>query len=183
MLCCHGTSADNLESILRDGLKCETDKVWNVSCQEVYCWAENSVEIDDEEDVEYWMIQLAYESAQCAMAKAKDCRGVVIMFEVDEYELTEDNSCENMQAASSIKRDIHPNEFVKVLIGPDLGLIRGYFIGNMLHRPLNGLEFDETETAVGEVFQKMEFYPEDLLDSGLLEEIPLGKPTIAGAIV
>lgn len=149
MLCFHGTSADNLESILQNGLQPNADKVWNCSLDEIYCWPVSSFED------EYEAMEMAKSSATIALATSKDCRAVVIAFEIDESELDEDYSCENMDDARVVCRTIKPEEFTQVYVSDDLSLIKGVLIGYCLNRDYyDSSVFSEIEIAIGELFNK-----------------------------
>mgnify|MGYP001580487392 CR=1 FL=1 len=150
VLCTHGTSADNLQSILEYGLLVDKPKVWCVSNDAIYCWSKRYVDIEygeneDEEYVEEILIQTALNNCYCTLATAKDCRAVVVLFNVNEDELEEDLSCDNMNIASCIHRNIKPEEIVKVLISQDLSIIRGLFISMMTNKRLYNNQFTEFE--------------------------------------
>src|SRR5690349_10879718 len=110
----HGTSADNLQSILEHGLSANESKIWNVSSDMVYLWCPEALAKADcfeDEDEEYKALggfRAASESAQFACATAKDCRLVVLEIELDANEVEPDRSSENMesQGAVCINRDI-----------------------------------------------------------------------------
>jgi hypothetical protein len=156
----HGTSADYLDSIIENGLLCcpGIDRNWIPSMNEVYFWGDNFIENecdedDDEEMIEYRLIDAAIDSAQCAIAKAKDCRIVVVKFEVPDDEVKTDYSCENMESANCIARDVKPEEIISIQISNDLSLIRGYFIATMMNRTESAIEFTNMEKFVGELFE------------------------------
>lgn len=173
MLCFHGTTADNLPSILANGLKCDTDKVWNCSRDKIYFWGKNFIDrgCDGEFDRER-LISQAFDSASCGLAAAKDCRAVIIIFELDESEHEDDNSCDNMQEANCVGRDIKPEEIKEILISNDLSLIRGYFIYCMMNRDLYNLEFSRLEEKIGRAFGNMELIDE-LYEIVEWENVPL----------
>lgn len=174
MLCYHGTSADNLESILKFGLEIDSPKIWKPSLKEIYCWSKNYIEGElrydeddgpyDEADYKDRMISAAFDSAFVALSKAKDCRAIVVIFNVNESELNDDSSCENMEHANSVGRNIKPHEIVEVLVSNDLGLLRGYFVGLTMNRELAMVNYSAIESRIGQMFHKCEFYPEDIED-------------------
>lgn len=173
----HGTSADNLESILKDGLKCDTDKVWTCSCDEVYLWDIEAVakefDIEDEDYKIERARQMAIESAQIACASAKDCRCVVLKIELDDSEIMPDTSCENMKGSGAvcIQRDITLNEIVGVEVSNDLSLIKGYFMTLIMDRDYSNLELSKMEMKIAEAFKKAEIYPEDIDDIMEFQEL------------
>ena len=138
--CYHGTSAENLPSILKDGLKASADKIWNVSEDAVYCYSKNyadtelGIEIEEMSDNEDAFLRQAADNASCAIVNArKDCRIVVIKFMVEESELEDDDSCPNMEIANCIRRDIKPEEIVEVYISDDLSSYRLMLACNLIN--------------------------------------------------
>ncbi len=154
MLAFHGTTADNLADILENGLKCDKEKLWSVSEDAVYCWSKNYLrEGEIEEEFAYDQLkEKALSHATIGLAKAKDCRAVVVVFNVDEEELETDYSCPNMESANCVNRNIKPEEFQAVWVSQDLSLLRGAFIATMLYRPLSNMEFSQLEIKVGKAF-------------------------------
>ena len=71
MLCYHGTSADNLQSIKKHGLSCYKEKIWTASQDAVYCWTldfikteyPDYIEENDEESITNTLITEAFNSA------------------------------------------------------------------------------------------------------------------------
>ncbi len=164
MLVYHGTIADNLASIREHGLKaCPDNRNWTVSRNEVYFWGNRYMECefpdweDEERDPRDCLIKQAADSAMCGAGKAKDCRLVVVVCDIPDDEIESDDSCEFMEHASCITRDIRPDEIVEILVSNDLSLIRGYFISLMMERELSAFYFDSMETKVGELFSKVCF--------------------------
>ncbi len=138
ILCYHGTSIENLPSILENGLKVSQSKIWNVSENAVYCWSKNyavelGIEFDEIEEYEGNFLQNAAESGTCAVVKSrKDCRVCVIKFEVDESELSDDTSCPNMGETNCVYRDIKPEEILQVFVSKDLSAYRLFMMGGLL---------------------------------------------------
>jgi hypothetical protein len=164
----HGTSADNLESILKNGLVCDSEKIWSPSEEGVYFWSPDKlVEMGEtEEDYkENYAFERAKESAQCALAKAKDCRAVVFEVELDDSEIENDTSCPNMEGAVVIYSNIPLNKIKSIKITNDLSLFKGYFIGLMLNNYLSSIDFNEIETKIGEFFYK------SVIDLDIIDEI------------
>ena len=170
MLVYHGTSADNLKSIKRDGLLISTDKIWTPSLDQIYFWTDRCLDIEcpdwkeDGIDPKAYLRKQAADSAMCAAAKSKDCRLAVIVCDIPEDEILVDNSCPNMEGASCIDRNILPNEIVDIWVSNDLSLLRGYFISLMMERDLNAIEFSPMEMEIGKIFTKAQFYSETLDD-------------------
>lgn len=175
----HGTSADNLQSILKHGLTCSETKLWNVSCDEVYLWDAEAVgkcnDMEDPEDYEREAFRMASQAGQTACITSKDCRVVVIKIELDQDEVSEDLSCENMagQGAVCIGRTILPSEFLEIQISNDLSLLKAHFIALIMDNQYLGIEFSPLELKVGEAFKKAEIYPEDVDDMVEWEAVPL----------
>lgn len=169
VLCYHGTSADNLQSILENGLLIDKPKVWEVSHNAIYCWTKYYVdkeysEDEDEESIEEILIQAAVNNSYCTLAKAKDCRAVVVVFNVDESELEVDDSCPNMESANCIYRNVQLNEIVKILISQDLSLVRGSFISLMNDKLYYNHQFTEFEKDVATIFNNSCFIVDDILE-------------------
>jgi hypothetical protein len=171
----HGTSADNLESILKHGLQCNTNKIWSCSDDKIYLWdvegvaKENEIEDEDNNYKIERTRQMAIESAQIACAAAKDCRCVVLRIELDDQEIMPDTSCENMEGSGAvcIDRDINISEIVGIEVSSDLSLVKAYFITLIVGRDYNNIEFTPLEQKIAEAFKKTEIYPEDI--DGMME--------------
>lgn len=165
----HGTSEAHLKSILTEGIKCHTDKVWSPSFHAVYAWSPDAFVASgecQEEDKDTYTIGRASESAQCSMVANRDSgRLIIICFDIPEDDTHPDTSCDNMDGAVEICRDVLPSEFVSVQISNDLSLLRGYFIGLMLNNEYNGIEFTELEEKIGKAMQGLELYEiEDMIE-------------------
>lgn len=166
----HGTTADNLQEILKNGIKCDSNKIWTCSSDEIYLWGVNELakfegmENDDLEYKENMAFCRASESAQIACCKAKDCRLLVFKIELPIAEVTYDDSCPNMRrsGAMTICRDIHPEEIVAIKISNELSLIRGYFMGIVMDMEYFGMTFTFSEEKIARAFKKAELYPEDI---------------------
>lgn len=175
----HGTSADNLPSILLNGLSGSEEKLWICSGEEIYLWCPESLAAtnmqEDEED-EYKQqtgFRRAFESAMFACAISKDCRALVLKIALPEDEVSPDKSCENMDGAVCIGRDINPAEIVSIHISNDLSLVKGYFINLAHENKYSNLSFTRLEQKISEVFKKSEIYPEDIDDMIEWAEIPV----------
>lgn len=167
----HGTSADNLQNILKNGLSCSESKLWNCSEDAVYLWdiegvAESNCRdlIEDADYIEQECFNMASESGQFALNVAKDCRILVIKISLDESEVENDTSCENMEGSGAkvIYRDILPEEIKEIHISCDLSLLRGYFISLALNNQYADIEFTPLEKKIGEIFSKSEIYIEEI---------------------
>src|SRR6185503_20508976 len=99
----HGTSADNLQSILTHGLSASENKLWSVSDDLIYLWcpeaiaASNDQQDESDEYKRENAFRMASESAQFACSTAKDCRLVILEVEIEESEVEADMSSENME--------------------------------------------------------------------------------------
>lgn len=167
----HGTSADNLDSILKHGLLCTNPgpKVWQPSLDEVYFWGDNFVESecdpdDDDESIEWRLMNEAMNSAVCTIANAKDCRIVIVKFEVPDDEVDTDNSCPSMEAANCIPRNVTMEEIQTIWLSNDLSLLRGYFIWMMMNRDMSNMEFTANEMRVAECFKNQYWEIEDFVE-------------------
>lgn len=167
----HGTSADNLDSILIHGLSCNEEKLWNASRDEIYLWCPESLAIANrnedysEEDKEREAFRYAFENAQIACSKSKDCRAVVLKVKLNPKNVFKDNSCPNMEGAVCITQDIPVSNIMSIQISSDLSLIRGHFINIMRNMEYSALSFSAMELKVADLFNKLELYPEDIEDT------------------
>jgi len=158
----HGTTADNLKKILRDGLDPYAEnKVWTVSDKGVYLWSPDELakqgDTDEEYKMEYAKDQ-AYSSAQMGLGLSKSCQCVVFEIELDESEVEEDTSCENMGGAFVCFKTITLDKIKAVWKSPDLSLLKGYFIALAMGRDMFAGEFSRLEKQVGEMFSKTDIY-------------------------
>lgn len=142
---------------------------------EIYFWGQRFIDeegLEDSCNPEGYQLRQAMESSVFSLALAKDCRPIIVIFEIDDHEEGEDLSCEHMEAASTISRNIPPEEIVKILVGPDLGLYRGLFIGTMLarneinegHNAQVMHELSDMEIRIGEQMRSIEIWPFEDID-------------------
>lgn len=166
----HGTSADNLKSILRDGLVCNNDKIWTVSEDGIYLWdaikCGEANDIETNEEMQSEGFRMAFESAQIACAIAKDCRCIVLKIELNENDVETDYSSENMEGRGAVVtfKDIPLKAIKEIKISNDLNLLKGYFIAMLMNNEFSGVEFNKLETRIGQAFKNAEIYPEDIED-------------------
>jgi hypothetical protein len=165
MLCFHATSADNLPSILRDGLKCRSEKIWDVSEDGIYCWSkhfirENHSEEYDSNNSEHLSLleSQAMDYTVVPLTHAKDCRGVVVVFEVADDEVEPDESCPGMDDTSVVFRDISPSEIRRIIISEDVSIMRGCFVRMMMGRSMYIREFSEMEKMAAQSMECYDFY-------------------------
>lgn len=160
----HGTSASHLKAIKRNGLLCETSKIWNASRNEIYFWSPDELVKggDAEEDwKEEAAKERAYDSAQVAMAIDPKSNGrcIVLEVELEESEVAEDDSCSNMQGAVSVSRDIKPSEIKAIYLSPNLGAMTGYFVAQVIDNELfDSTLVSESTKKIAKIFRKSEFY-------------------------
>lgn len=168
----HGTSADNLASILKHGISTSEIKLWSCSLDEIYLWCPEEIaksnNQEDEED-EYKQeegFRRAFESAQIACAAAKDCRAVVIKVLLNPADISPDLSCENMDGSGAvcIKRNIIPDEIISIHVSNDLSLIKGYFISLVKDMDYCHIAFTNMDILVADLFKNAEIYPETMDD-------------------
>jgi len=157
----HGTCADNLPDILKNGIVPGVSRNWNDSDDgHVYMWCpDRYAKMDGNEDAE--PIQkhdrafvLAAENSEFALARAKDCRRVVLIVALDPSAVSDDTSSDNMQGAVEHPGTIPPEAIVGAYIDKEpLDLFRGYFVGNVIHRD-NATQQDwtEVEKSIGTIF-------------------------------
>lgn len=160
----HGTSADNLPGILKDGFNPYQDKIWSPSENGSYFWCPDSLaaadgEEGEEEDYKQGRArERAYESAQMALAVGKSGKCVVFAVEMDDENMESDESCPNMDGAVVSFENIKPEQIKEVWISPDLSMLKGYFVAIAMNHDFFCGEFTETEKQIGKIFSKAEFY-------------------------
>lgn len=158
----HGTSADNLKSILRHGLNPENQKkIWTVSFRGVYLWSPDALVESGDTEEEYkidYAKEQAYSSAQMGLAMSKSGKCVVFEIELDDSLVEPDQSCENMGGAVVCLETITPKQIKAVYVSPDLSLMKGYFIALCMGRDMFAGEFSRLERQIGEAFGKAEIY-------------------------
>lgn len=154
----HGTNADNLPYILKHGLSINETKLWSCSEDAIYLWEPKGcgeANCLDEDQYESEAFRMANESGQIACAIAKDCRVVVLKIELDDEEVCNDTSCENMQdsGAKCIYRDVTIDEITEIHVSNELGLLKGYFISLISGRDYNNCDFTNIELMVAKAFE------------------------------
>lgn len=158
MLCFHGTSVDNLDSILKNGILATSKKIWNVSCEEVYFRTieySNLIGDTDNEDHDELLnnvLRQAFESATLSMIRSKDCRAAVLVFDIDESEMEQDNSCEGMYGCYCVARDIKPEEIKGYYISQDFSLLKGAFINWYRTNTFCNLQFTNIEKDIAKLY-------------------------------
>ncbi len=169
----HGTTADKLPSILKNGLTVESGcENWTVSGEAVYFWSVKYLEkftaedYGSNEDFIYRAKQLAFESAQFGLGFSKDCRAVVIEVDLKQTEIEIDNSCEFMSKTGAVctRKDVSPAKIKSIKISPDLSLLKGYFLALCLGRNICARYLNPTERTIAEAMKAV-----DLTDA--IEEI------------
>ncbi len=178
----HGTSADNLPSILKNGLSCSEIKLWSCSNDETYLWSVDKVmeaeDLEDEDEAQNYAFRFANESAQCACVYSNDCRLVVLKIELEEKEVYPDRSCENMEGRGCvcIDRNILPSEIVEIKVSNDLSLLKGYFISLMLTNDYFNLDdLTPLQLKIAKALQGAELYPEDVEDVTEWHEVSINE--------
>jgi hypothetical protein len=158
----HGTSADHLPAILKQGLRPDCDKVWNPSCNEVYLWSPDKLTESGDTEAEYandYAREQAYSSAQMALTLAKSGQCIVLEVELDDSLVEDDTSCANMTGAVATLEPIKPRQIRRVWISPDLSLLRGYFIAQAMRMPeFPSFRFSDTEKQIAEAIGNAEIY-------------------------
>lgn len=170
MIVYHGTSIENLKSILQFGFIPDKSN-WTASEDDkTYFWSPKHIaKRDDEdfsEDVERWNDEakrMAYDNATVAMLQFKSSQCVVFAVQVpDDSESVEpDTSCNNMEGAIAVAGHISPDSITQVWIGPDLSMIRGYYIALIMNNDLLAIEFTDFELKIAKLFANADIYPYD----------------------
>lgn len=157
----HGTSADNLASILANGFDgMHGEQVWTCSAGLNYFWnpadLKRSCGLDTMEDAISEAKRQAKESAEAALAKAKDCRRVVFEVDIPRSELSKDTSCQNMDGAVMASGTVSPDRITAIWIDEEpLTMLQGYFIACGMDRDLRcDLDLSPLQEQIGRVFAK-----------------------------
>lgn len=153
----HGSTADHLADILKNGLRAGK-KNWKVSEDDsVYFWSPKALAEANREDYDSEprhfhdnAFQRASDSAMFAVATAKDCRRIVVAVELEDVEVSADFSCDNMQGAVSTWNEdgLVPASKIRAIWidGNDLSILRGYFLGMRISRENDlGMEVEISE--------------------------------------
>lgn len=160
----HGTSADNLKAILKDGFNgMRGNQIWKVSAGLNYFWNPADMvgsECETQEEAESRTQQYAKESAECGLAKAKDCRRVVFEIEITQKQFkslfSEDNSCKNMDFAVMATETISAKFITRYWIDENsLDFFRCYFAGIQMGSDLKiQLDLTNAEKAMVDAIYK-----------------------------
>jgi hypothetical protein len=128
--CFHGTSADHLDAILRDGLGGEyrRNRIWNVSNpHHTYWWSTRELAKHGEESLEFAYaraFEQALDNGAFALLRARDARLVVIEARIPCSWLMEDNSCDNMEGAVCTDYRIPLALIRSVRVSQDLSIMK-----------------------------------------------------------
>lgn len=154
----HGTSADNLESILSLGLNAyqNGEQLWSVSDNHQYFWDPSELaEADGEnylEEPSMWMDrakQIAFESADIALINAEDKRRVVLVFDLGGIETEKDCSCQNMDGAVRTEEIIDSKRIVGYYIDKqDMTLFTPYIWKNISGMDFLNIEPDDEMISI-----------------------------------
>ncbi len=158
----HGTSADNLPSILANGFDGSIgEQIWDCSGGYNYFWNPAALKkgeswIETMEDARKEAIRYATDSAEAALVTAKDCRRVVFEVEVKRNEIGPDTSCQFAEGAVMACSPIPPERITAIWIdGESLAIFKGYFIACAKGRTLRcSVDLSSIERTIGDIFLK-----------------------------
>lgn len=121
MIVLHGTSADNLKSIKKNGLQISNSgQNWNCSEDYIFVWhtADMSAWLnEDSSKEEHWQAAMARagESANFALIQQhKNCRRIIVVLDIEEERLLPDDSAEHMDGAYMIAEDVAPEHIIAI---------------------------------------------------------------------
>lgn len=177
----HGTSADNLPSILKQGLIAGTEKLWSCSGREVYMWDVEKLAIAEGNagDLQEWKEQAAYnrakESGQIACAVAKDCRIVVLKIRMSDKNVWDDTSCQYMDGAVATE-NVPLKNIEAIWISNDLSLVKGLILASVYNMDM--WKKNTEHIRIVKALQKVEWYSEwidDIIEwkqiKGVMEKV------------
>ena len=175
----HGTSADNLQSILEHGFDgmFHGEQIWSCSAGMNYFWNPADLKraegLDSMEDAIQYAKQHAKESAEVSLGHAKDCRRVVFEVEIPRNELDRDTSCRNMEGSVMTPATVPPSAIKKIWIDEgSLEAMKGYFIAcGMDHELRCYRELTKIEQVIGKVFKESDNAMSSMFD--MLSDIDL----------
>lgn len=129
----HGTSIENLPSILKHGLGgSNADTLWRPSLRgTTYLWSPKHLEeygACEREDGRLEAERRAIQNAETALIRATDCRIIVIEVRIPEEWAAEDWSCPNMEGAIAVHETIPCNMFRSVRVSRDLSLFKAFIV-------------------------------------------------------
>lgn len=151
----HGTCGDNLEAILENGFK-PSETNWTPSePNTTYFWSpdalEDAGEAETKADAQRVAFSRACDSAIPTLARAKDCRRVIFAVEFSQDDVSEDNSCQNMEGAVCHFGIVPPSKIVGVWVdNEDIAAIAKPYALHFMqeHELANKLELTRMETAI-----------------------------------
>ncbi len=158
----HGTSADNLPSILEHGFDgmYHGEQVWTCSAGLNYFWnpahLKKSCGLDTMADAINEAKRMAKDSAEAALGYAtKDCRRVVFEVELKGIEWSKDTSCQNMDGAIMVSGTVPASAITAIWIDAEpLTALKGYFIACGMDRDLRcEMELSKVDRVIGEAFK------------------------------
>lgn len=175
----HGTSADNLASILKNGLTISSGgQLWNCAEGALFFWSPSELveagEAEEDQAIDRAKSE-AISSAQFSLAIAKDCRIVVVTAEIDLRDIEADDSCPNMAGSGAVcvRRDIGPKEIKSIEVSGDLSLLRAYFLAMALDREYSAVQMSDMEEKIARAMQKAEIYPEDVDEMIVMQPVEI----------
>lgn len=187
----HGTSADAVESILKNGILPDQDSNWlDSEAGHVYMWcprrlAESEGNEDGGlEDKMGYAFQRAAENAEFSLAHAKDCRRVVLAIALPDGAVSDDTSSEHMYGAVCHGGKIPPSAIVSAHVDNEsLEPMRWFFLASTIgHESAKQRDWTSLERKVATVLAKVESSGElqDILGEMTYEmqSLPLPEPAI-----
>ena len=167
----HGTCADHLDSILKNGFGGDyyPHRLWSDSfCQHTYYWSptwlaklEGNVDI---ETAQRYAFDRAAFSAVSALCRAKDCRIMILKVRVPKDWMLEDTSGPNMEGAVCTPECIPVSMIQTIKVSQDLSALRTAFISDQICNSINALVPTEVEKLTLKLVNNDYNLPE-LLDS------------------
>lgn len=152
----HGTTADILKQILKDGkLSTSPEKRnWNESNNAVYLWANFNSE-NDEEERRQECLSRATDNAEIPLIDSQDCRRVVLEIDVEGLNYDNDGSCDNMEGAIECFDEIPVSRIVNVWVDrEELSPFKTIIIKNLLKHSLFDFSNSPTISKLSDYMRK-----------------------------
>lgn len=179
----HGTTRENALNILNGGEK--NKPVWNCSYDDyLYVWSAEAIKESEgleEDEVNYYCLNRAFESAQIAAAASEVPQNelIVLVFEFPEADVYEDFSCDNMECARRVNSDLDGNDFTSSLVEvwshPHNSRLDAFVISSLLENDFFIKELEQSLLDAAKLIKENEVYLDELFTFDYAKRVDIAE--------